>query len=151
VSASSLIEEQFPGMEEELRKRHHFLDMQLAQIVKKNNYEIVGKWEGYTVYSIPVTDLLGVRSAAFCRRKGAYRPIVTEMVEGSFIQKAPLLCFVAGDLMLRVKWGNIIYWTAKETRKVSHLTCVFAGEPEKTEFLKSKLLEEYQLGAAVFL
>jgi hypothetical protein len=73
------------------------------------------------------------------------------MVEGSFIQLAPLPCFVAGDLMLRVKWGNIIYWAAKETKKMSHLNCVFAGDPEKTEFLKSKLLEEYQLPAAVFL
>ena len=151
MSASSLIEKEFPGLEEELRERHQNLDTQIDRIVIERNYQCVGNWEGYLVYEIPITDLLGVRSATFCRRKGAYRSIVTEMIEGSFTQLAPLPCFVGGDLMLRVKWGNIIYWAAKETRKVSHLDCVFAGDPEKTEFLKSKLLEEYQLPAAVFL
>ncbi len=138
-------------MEKELRERHEKLDLQIHRIVIEKNYQCVGNWEGELVYSIPIEDLLGVRSAAFCRRKGAYRPIVTEMVEGSFVQRAPLPCFVAGDLMLRVKWGNIIYWAAKETRKISHLNCVFAGDVEKTEFLKSKLLETYEWPASVFL
>ena len=145
------MEKDFPRLEDELRARHQMLDLRLTKIVNEKEYSTVGFWETYAVYSIPISDLLGVRSSAFCRRKGSYRPFITEMVEGTFAQKAPLLCFVAGDSMLRVKWGNIIYWAAKETKSLSHLDCVFAGAPEKTESLKAKLLEEYRMPAAVFL
>ena len=150
MSASSLTVD-YPKLESELRNRHRRLDLKLEKIVTEKKYLTTGNWEGYPIYIIPIPDLLGVRSATFCRRKACYRPFITEMVEGIFVQKAPLLCFVAGDLMLRVKWGNIIYWAAKETKKISHLSCVFPGDPEKTELLKSKLLEEYKIPAISFL
>jgi hypothetical protein len=145
------MEKDFPQLEAELRERHQMLDLRLTKIVVEKGYPTVGFWETYAVYSIPLSDLLGVRSSSFCRRKVAYRPFITEMVEGTFLQKSPLLCFVAGDSMLRVKWGNIIYWAAKETKTLSHLNCVFAGAPEKTEELKAKLLEEYKIPAISFL
>ena len=150
MSASNLTVD-YPKLESELRDRHQSLDLKLVKIVTEKGYLETGSWEGYPIYVIPVSDLLGVRSATFCRRKAFYRPLITEMVEGIFVQKAPLLCFVAGDLMLRVKWGNIIYWGAKETKKISHLSCVFPGDPEKTELLKSKLLEEYKIPDRSFL
>jgi len=150
VSASNLTID-YPKLESELQKRHQNLDMQIEKIVAEKGYLETGSWEGYPIYAIPVSDLLGVRSATFCRRKAFYRPVIVDMVEETFIQKAPLLCFVAGDLMLRVKWGNIIYWAAKETKKISYLSCIFPGDPEKTELLKSKLLEEYKIPAISFL
>jgi len=150
VSASSLTIDH-PKLESELRNRHRNLDLKLEKIVTEKEYLKTGNWEGYSIYAIPVSDLLGVRSVTFCRRKAFYRPVILDMIEGTFVQKAPLLCFVAGDLMLRVKWGNIIYWAAKETKKISYLSCIFPGDPEKTELLKSKLLEEYKIPAISFL
>lgn len=145
------IEKDFPGLEKELKERHRRLDMKIDQIIKENKYSMVGEWEGFPVYNVPITDLLGVRGTIYCRRKGSYRYFINEMINGTFIQSAPVLCFVAGDLMLRVKWGNILYWAAKETRRINNLNCVFAGSPEKTEGLKTRFLESYHMQSDTFI
>jgi len=116
--------------------------------IEEMGYPVVGEWNDLLVYEIPVKDLLGVRSAIFTRRLGAYTHFVNSMLSGSF-QQVPLLCFVAGDDILRVKHGNVIYWPARETQKVEALTCVFPMGPEKTDALLPELMKEfkYKFGA----
>lgn len=101
----------------------------------KLEYPIIKQWLGNNVYEIPTLDLLGVWSPIQTRRMGAYKHIISDMLSGDYLQ-IPLLCFVAGDGMLRVKWGCVSWLAAKETRSVNTLHCVFAGGTNKTDALR---------------
>lgn len=103
--------------------------------IQERGYTVIKQWMGYDVYEIPTLDLLGVWSPIHCRRMGSYKHIVQDMLNDEYLQ-IPLLCFVAGDGMLRVKWGCVAWLAAKETKKVESLHCVFPGNPKKTDALR---------------
>jgi hypothetical protein len=144
------LEKDYPGINEEMKARTDMMDERTSGILKERGYPIVREWEGHSVYQIPIEDLLGVWSARKTRRCGSYRHYITEMHNGTFSQ-VPLLCFVAMDGRLRVKYGNVIYWVAKETRKVPELHCVFPKGPEATDALQQSQLREAGMQQGVFL
>lgn len=144
------LEKDYPGIDEELKERFETIENRTTRILEDKGYQKVGIWKDLPLWSIPVEDLLGVRSSRYCRRLGSYRHYIREMHNGNFYQ-VPLLCFVAMDERLRVKWGNIIYWVARETRTQTHLHCVFPSGPEKTDALKEFQLQEAGMKEGIFL
>lgn len=90
------------------------------------------KWHSQTLYSIPVNKLLGVRSAVAVRKLSMYSKYINKFLNNE-APTTPCLCFIAGDGMLRVKHGNLLYWCAKETNTVHNILCVFAGGSTKTD------------------
>jgi hypothetical protein len=144
------LEKDYPGIDEEMKQRHETIDQRTNRILEDRGYQILRNWKELPLWSIPVEDLLAVRSSRYCRRIGSYRHYIREMHNGNFYQ-VPLLCFVAMDGRLRVKWGNVIYWVAKETKTQTHLQCVFPSGPEKTDALKEFQLQEAGMKEGIFL
>lgn len=97
-------------------------------------------WNELPVYIIPTDELLGVRSAISVRKLQVYPEYVNRFLK-SDIPLTPLICFVAGDGMWRVKHGNLMYWVAKETLTRT-MPCVFPKGIEATdELLPIQIME----------
>jgi hypothetical protein len=143
------IKTHYPDIELGLKEKHSQLDSQISKIAKEKKYSILREWKGYPVYKIPTEDLLGIRSAIYCRRLGSYRYFIQEALNNTLIL-IPLICFVGGDFRLRVKSGNLIYWVAKETKKISFLECVFPGNPEETDALIPEQLKLIKVPESTF-
>lgn len=88
------------------------------------DYKIIGTWYNHDIYDIPIVDLLGVRSPVVIRKLSKYSYFVNKFLEG-FKTTTPLICFVAGDGMIRVQHGNLVWLAAKETKQLKSLPCVF--------------------------
>jgi len=92
-------------------------------------------WQGLPIYIIDVNDLTAVRSAVTTRKLPSYSKFVNQFLHG-FKPPAPAICFVGGDGRLRVKYGNLLYWTAKETH-TQYISCVFPKGIDYTDSLLS--------------
>lgn len=145
------VEKDFPGMLEEERKRYEAVDSSTASILAAKGYtpNTQWRWADQTVYSIKLEDLLPVRSAVYCRRKGAYRYWVREALNGPF-SVYPLICYLQTDGVIRVKYGNLLYWVAKETRKYDSYNCVFPGGPKETDEIYRALLTDLKMNEVGF-
>ena len=117
-------------LEKELEAKFFAIDATLDE--KLTDYNNTGHWHKHKIFSIPIYDLLGVRSPLAIRKLSLYPVYVNKFLSG-YKPTTPLLCFVAGDKMIRVLHGNLLYWTAKETKQVSHLLCVFPKKDDAGE------------------
>jgi len=145
------LEEDFPGMLDEQRKRYEAVDSSTASILAEKEYTPSTDWcwADLPVYSIKLDDLLPVRSAVYCRRKASYRYWIREAIGNSFTTY-PLICYLQTDGVIRVKYGNLLYWVAKETRQCESYNCVFPGGPEETDDLYRALLKDLKMNEVGF-
>lgn len=109
---------------EELKIKHDKLDNMINDIAESRGYAQLESWNGYVVYDIPIMDLSPVRSSVMIRKVGLYSKTVNNFLNG-YKPTCPLLCFIASDLSIKVKHGNLICWVAKETKQLTSLPCIF--------------------------
>jgi hypothetical protein len=145
------VEEDFPGMLAEERARYEAVDSSAASVLEKKGYtpNPVVTYQGLPTYQIKLEDLVPARSAIYCRRKAAYRYWIRE-AHSQMMAATPLICYLQTDGMIRVKYGCLLYWVAKETKICNSYPCVFPGGPEVTDNLYQQMLEDIKMNEVGF-
>ncbi len=145
------VEKDFPGMLAEEKARYEEVDSSTESILKEKGYtpNPVVTYVHLPVYRIKMEDLTPVRSAIYCRRKAAYRYWIRQAQDG-MMAVTPLICYLQTDGMIRVKYGCLLYWIAKETKICNSYPCVFPGGPEATDNLYQQMLEDIKMNEVGF-
>ena len=145
------VEEDFPGMLAEERKRYEAVDSSIESILQEKGYtpNPVITYVGIPVYRVKIEDLIPVRSAVYCRRKAAYRYWIRQALD-EMMAVTPLICYLQTDEVIRVKYGCLLYWVAKETKICTSYPCVFPGGPEATDNLYQEMLKDIKMNEVGF-